>query len=351
MVSAKLSGFWLQWSRAIKTKPNPNANAVVASSDKEGRADHQLFLPSYPLTLTPLSSFFSSTITNTSRTVMAQELLEIQPLELKFTFEVKKQSSCSIQLGNKSDQYVAFKVKTTSPKKYCVRPNVGIIKPKATYDFAVTMQAQRVAPPDFLCKDKFLIQSTVVPFGTTDEDITSDMFAKDSGKYIDEKKLRVVLISPPQSPILLPRNGELKQDPLQETSMLKDVALTGVENIPPGNNVADDVEGPETAKVTDELRPTKDVQGLEMGKDNNAWRSAEDVPSRPVKVVEELKPEKDILELKLAKDFEELKSKLNLADSRLREVCFFHLRFNIVVHNLEMLTTHFLAVYLLKEVI
>lgn len=28
-----------------------------------------------------------------------------------------------------------WQVKTTSPKKYCVRPNVGIIKPKATFDF------------------------------------------------------------------------------------------------------------------------------------------------------------------------------------------------------------------------
>lgn len=110
------------------------------------------------------------------------------------------------------------------------------------------------------------------------------------------------------------------------------------------------MEGPETAKVTDELRPTKDVQGSEMGKATDALRSAEEAPSRPAKDVEELKPEKDILELKLAKDFEELKSKLNLAYSRLREVCFFHLRFNIVVHKLEMLT-HYFAVYLLKEVI
>lgn len=40
---------------------------------------------------------------------------------------------------------------------------------------AVTMQAQHVAPPDLQCKDKFLIQGIVVPFGTSDEDITSDM--------------------------------------------------------------------------------------------------------------------------------------------------------------------------------
>lgn len=41
--------------------------------------------------------------------------------------------------------------------------------------YTVTMQAQRVAPPNMQCKDKFLIQSTVVPYGTTETDIRSDM--------------------------------------------------------------------------------------------------------------------------------------------------------------------------------
>lgn len=40
------------------------------------------------------------------------------------------------------------------------------------------MQAQRTAPPDMNCKDKFLILSTVVPFGTTEDDITSDMVSE-----------------------------------------------------------------------------------------------------------------------------------------------------------------------------
>ncbi|XLR19708.1 hypothetical protein S83_047620, partial [Arachis hypogaea] len=57
--------------------------------------------------------------------------------------ELKKQSSCLVHIVNKSDQYVTFKVKTTSPKKYCVRPNLGIIKPKETCDFtAVYTQHQ-----------------------------------------------------------------------------------------------------------------------------------------------------------------------------------------------------------------
>nr|GFC46657.1 vesicle-associated protein 2-2-like [Tanacetum cinerariifolium] len=43
-------------------------------------------------------------------------------------------STSSVHLSNISDDYVAFKVKTTSPKRFCVRPNSGIISPKSAYD-------------------------------------------------------------------------------------------------------------------------------------------------------------------------------------------------------------------------
>ncbi|KAJ6795987.1 vesicle-associated protein 1-1-like [Iris pallida] len=169
------------------------------------------------------------------------ELLGIDPLELKFPFELKKQVSCSIQLSNKSDDYVAFKVKTTSPKKYCVRPNTGVVLPRSTCDVIVTMQAQREMPPDMQCKDKFLVQSAVVSPGVTAKDITPEMdlrytstdttrhghgdtlirtwhifgrvllhlgvsvsclnvfdltFTKDSGNTVEEVKLRVLYVSP-----------------------------------------------------------------------------------------------------------------------------------------------------------
>lgn len=122
-------------------------------------------------------------------------LVEIHPRELRFLVEVRKQSSCCIHLVNKSDQYVAFKVKTTYPKKYCVRPNVGVILPLASRDFIVTMQALKNAPLDLQSKDKFLVQTTVVPFGTADEGIVPAFFSKESGQYIEEKKLKVVTIS------------------------------------------------------------------------------------------------------------------------------------------------------------
>ncbi|KAK9276949.1 hypothetical protein L1049_006488 [Liquidambar formosana] len=128
------------------------------------------------------------------------ELLSIEPLELKFPFELKKQISCSLQMSNKTDSYVAFKVKTTNPKKYCVRPNTGIVLPRSTCDVIVTMQAQREAPPDLQCKDKFLLQSVVTTPGVTAKDINPEMFNKEAGHVVEECKLRVVYVSPPQPP-------------------------------------------------------------------------------------------------------------------------------------------------------
>ncbi|KAL5983935.1 hypothetical protein ACLOJK_018033 [Asimina triloba] len=101
------------------------------------------------------------------------------------------------------------------------------------------MQAQHTAPTDMLCKDKFLILSTVVPFGSTAEDITSSIFTKQNGSFIEENKLRVALVSPSPSPVLLPNNGDLKQEPAHEASILKENPSSGVENLPPPCSVSE----------------------------------------------------------------------------------------------------------------
>lgn len=129
-----------------------------------------------------------------------KELLGIEPLELCFPFETKKQISCSMQLANRTDGYIAFKVKTTSPKKYCVRPNSGIVPPRSTSDVIVTMQAQKEVPPGMQCKDKFLVQSAVVTEGLAVKDITGEMFKKESGNVVDEVKLKVLYVEPPRPP-------------------------------------------------------------------------------------------------------------------------------------------------------
>ncbi|THG16170.1 hypothetical protein TEA_026346 [Camellia sinensis var. sinensis] len=146
------------------------------------------------------------------------DLISIEPQELQFPFELRKQISCSLQLTNKTDNYVAFKVKTTNPKKYCVRPNTGIVLPHSACDVIVTMQAQKEAPPDMQCKDKFLLQSAVASPGATTKDITAEMFNKESGNHVEECKLRVSYVPPPQPPSPVREGSEEGSSPRASVS-------------------------------------------------------------------------------------------------------------------------------------
>ncbi|KAM3263765.1 Vesicle-associated protein 2-1 [Capsicum annuum] len=125
------------------------------------------------------------------------QLISVSPEELKFQFEPEKQSCCDLKVTNNTDQYVAFKVKTTSPKKYFVRPNTGIVHPGDSCFIRVTLQAQKDYPPDMQCKDKFLLQSTIV--NSDADDLPPDTFNRDSGRNVEECKLRVVYASPHSS--------------------------------------------------------------------------------------------------------------------------------------------------------
>jgi hypothetical protein len=53
--------------------------------------------------------------------------------------------------------------------------------------------------------------------------------AEDGGKYIEENKLRVILVSPPHPPVLSPINGALKQGLAYEASKLKSQVSSRVE--------------------------------------------------------------------------------------------------------------------------
>ncbi|MED6121688.1 hypothetical protein PIB30_032457 [Stylosanthes scabra] len=238
---------------------------------------------------------------------MDSELLQIEPPHLTFVFELKKQSSCLVHLSNNASHHVAFKIKTTSPKKYCVRPTIGVINPHASCDFTVTMQPQRSAPPDFQCKDKFLIQSTIVPVGTTPDQISSQFFSKETSNYVEEKKLRVVLISPPSSPVLLPVNSDLNHhDSLG--GGYKDRLLTpdGLENLPPSLTVAEEKSS----------EPAEDMEEDTTGKEMISKRVENNSES---KIEIGMKQGEDDLRLSLNKDYEELKSRISIMDSKLRE--------------------------------
>ncbi|XP_063944865.1 vesicle-associated protein 2-1 [Daucus carota subsp. sativus] len=127
---------------------------------------------------------------------VSNQFVTINPDELKFQFELEKQVCCDLKVANTTDQHVAFKVKTTSPKKYFVRPNTGVIQPWDSCVIRVTLQAQKEYPPDMQCKDKFLLQSTKVSQQTDIDELPANTFNKEGGKVVEDCKLRVVYVFP-----------------------------------------------------------------------------------------------------------------------------------------------------------
>ncbi|KAL8161937.1 hypothetical protein V2J09_013426 [Rumex salicifolius] len=279
------------------------------------------------------------------------------------TVELGKQSLCVIQLTNKTENFVGFKVeffclnssfhcefiyqssqhfyiKTTSPKKYVVKPNIGVIKAKGAAEFTVIMIAQSVAPPDLLCKDKFLIQTTIVPFGLTEENITSETFVKDPSKHIEEKKLKVILVAPTSitadSPVSLKSsNGAPKQELLSEASLQKNEAHAETEK----PTLHKDEERIQVAKATNEIRfakeaesqPTEDADKLRIARtvDSNEvhktspaeytdeLRISRSVESSEIQQLDEQKVSSAASDFRSLKDIENLKHKLNDLGSKL----------------------------------
>ncbi|GMP95663.1 hypothetical protein CsSME_00044621 [Camellia sinensis var. sinensis] len=150
------------------------------------------------------------------------QFISVQPDELKFQFELEKQSYSDLKVTNNTEHHVAFKVKTTSPKKYFVRPNTGVIHPWDSCVIRVTLQAQTEYPPDMQCKDKFLLQSTIVASDADVDELPQDTFNKDSGRTIQECKLRVVYLSP-QAALGNPDDRSFDNNSMRSSSSYDDI--------------------------------------------------------------------------------------------------------------------------------
>jgi hypothetical protein len=178
--------------------------------------------------------------------------LRIYPLELKFRFEVRKQSPSSLQLCNPTDAPIAFKVKTTSPKKYCVRPNTGVVAPGQTQEVTVIMQAQKEAPPDLQnCKDKFLVQCCQLDRNQPPEEAAPEKMAEvfaSKGAGVFETKLKVSYLVPhaPPSPVPEDTVGEMGEAPSYSSSYSPPTATPA---------------GPKDKKLRDVLESLKAAEG------------------------------------------------------------------------------------------
>uniref|UniRef100_A0A3B4U0G4 Vesicle-associated membrane protein-associated protein A n=1 Tax=Seriola dumerili TaxID=41447 RepID=A0A3B4U0G4_SERDU len=75
----------------------------------------------------------------------------------------------NLKLKNPSDRRVCFKVKTTAPRRYCVRPNSGVIDAGQAVSISVMLQPFDYDPNE-KSKHKFMVQTIFAPPNVSDMD-------------------------------------------------------------------------------------------------------------------------------------------------------------------------------------
>jgi len=106
-----------------------------------------------------------STAATPAKAEKVPQILTIEPdTELVFRGPFKDVVTTILKLSNPSDKKVCFKVKTTAPKRYCVRPNCGLIEPNESVNVAVMLQPFDYKDENENKRHKFLVQS-VIPTG------------------------------------------------------------------------------------------------------------------------------------------------------------------------------------------
>ncbi|GAA5980930.1 hypothetical protein JCM5350_004769 [Sporobolomyces pararoseus] len=116
----------------------------------------------------------------------------------------------TLSVSNHNSEAIAYKVKTTAPKQYCVRPNSGRIEPGETVEVQVLLQPMKEDPPaGTKCRDKFLVQSVVITperenipltelWGVVEKDKAS---AADGVNQIHEQKIRCTYLPAADEPV------------------------------------------------------------------------------------------------------------------------------------------------------
>lgn len=125
-----------------------------------------------------------------SRVKQPQVLQITPPQELSFQGPFTEVVTSTLNLHNPSDRKVCFKVKTTAPRRYCVRPNSGFVDPNDSVTVSVMLQPIEGDATD-KGKHKFMVQSM---FATDACDELDKIWASAEPGDLMDSKLKCVFI-------------------------------------------------------------------------------------------------------------------------------------------------------------
>ena len=128
-------------------------------------------------------------------------LIRIEPKnEIRFIGPFNTTVSTQLKLTNMTENQVFFKIKTTSPRSYCVRPNDGLIGPMEVGIVQIILQPFDYNPNDKqLSKHKFMVQSRYAPENATTADSDNAFKVVTEEMEIHDARLRSVFELPAQS--------------------------------------------------------------------------------------------------------------------------------------------------------
>ncbi|TSP09123.1 Vesicle-associated membrane protein-associated protein A [Bagarius yarrelli] len=152
---------------------------------------------------------------------LEQILILDPPTDLKFKGPFTDVVTANLKLMNPSDKRVCFKVKTTAPRRYCVRPNSGTIDPGASINISVMLQPFDYDPNE-KSKHKFMVQTIFAPTTITD---TEAMWKDAKPDELMDSKLRCVFELPSENDKMNDVDAVNKAAPVLASSKVEGTAV------------------------------------------------------------------------------------------------------------------------------
>lgn len=181
-------------------------------------------------------------------------MIDISPNTLEYKPPFTTQSTEYVTITNNSAETVAFKVKTTAPKFYCVRPNASVVAPGEQVQVQVILLGLAEEPTsDFKCRDKFLVITLPAPYdlgSTTVAEAWPQLEAEFKQQAVS-KKIKVKYLLDAE-----PRAAEVEEEPTDVIAAVAAEAPKTQESIP---EVKEVVEEPEEV-VKPKLAPASTIE-------------------------------------------------------------------------------------------
>ncbi|XP_041837321.1 G2/M phase-specific E3 ubiquitin-protein ligase-like isoform X2 [Melanotaenia boesemani] len=171
-----------------------------------------------------------------------EQVLLLEPQhELKFRGPFSDVVTTNLKLSNPTDRNVCFKVKTTAPRRYCVRPNSGIIDAGTSINVSVMLQPFDYDPNE-KSKHKFMVQSMIAPPDMTDME---GVWKEAKPDELMDSKLRCVFDMPVENE---------KMHDMESNKMMSSSLLKSESSVLPAKAMSSTLDDGEVKKIMEECK-------------------------------------------------------------------------------------------------